>query len=80
MVFVVEREFLKAALWTATASVLSFFGFIHAYDLTPVGVQNKFGFGASRSFALAYLIASLLLVVLHCYHRGHVSEDTGITA
>jgi AGZA family xanthine/uracil permease-like MFS transporter len=80
MVFVIEREFLKAAIWTSAASVLSFFGFIHAYVLTPAGVQNRFGFGASRSYALAYLISSLLLVVLHYYHRGHESEDTGITA
>ncbi len=80
MVFVVEREFLKAALWTGTAALLSFFGVIHAYVLTPAGVQNRFGFGASRSYSLAYMIASLLLVALHYYHRGHESEDTGITA
>lgn len=80
MVFVVEREFLKAALWTATAAVLSFFGVIHAYVLTPAGVQNRFGFGAARAYALAYLIAGLLLVALHYYNRGRESESTGIVA
>jgi AGZA family xanthine/uracil permease-like MFS transporter len=80
MVFVVEREFLKAALWTAAAALLSFFGIIHAYVLTPAGVQNRFGFGAAKEFALAYLIAALLLVALHFYNRGRVSESTGTVA
>ncbi len=80
MVFVVERQFLKAALWMATAAVLSFFGVIHAYVLTPGGVQNRFGFGAARAYALAYLIASLLLVALHHYNRGRETELTGIVA
>jgi AGZA family xanthine/uracil permease-like MFS transporter len=80
MVFVVERQFFKAALWTATASVLSFFGVIHAYILTPAGVQNKFGFGAAKAYALAYLIAALLLLALYYYNRGRESESTGIIA
>jgi AGZA family xanthine/uracil permease-like MFS transporter len=80
MVFVVERQFLKAAAWTAVASLLSFFGVIHAYVLTAAGVQNRFGFGASRSFALAYLMATLLLLALHYYQRTMESERTGIVA
>jgi len=80
MVFVVERQFFKAALWTATAAVLSFFGVIHAYILTPAGVQNKFGFGAAKAYALAYFIASFLLLALHYYNRGRASERTGIIA
>lgn len=80
MVFVVERQFFKAALWTATAAVLSFFGVIHAYLLTPAGIQNRFGFGAAKAYALAYLTAALLLVALHYYNRGRESERTGIIA
>jgi AGZA family xanthine/uracil permease-like MFS transporter len=80
MVFVVEREFLKAALWTATAAVLSFFGVIHAYVLIPAGIQNLFGFGAAKSYALAYLIAAMLLIGLHYHNRGKESERTGIIA
>lgn len=76
MVFVVEGEFVKAALWTATAAVLSYFGVIHAYVLTPAGVQNRFGFGADKAFALSYLISSVLLVVLHYYSRGEEPEKT----
>jgi AGZA family xanthine/uracil permease-like MFS transporter len=80
MVLVVERQFFKAALWAATAAVLSFFGVIHAYILTPAGVQNKFGFGAAKAYALAYLIATVLLVTLHYYVRDREYGSTGIIA
>jgi AGZA family xanthine/uracil permease-like MFS transporter len=80
MVFIVERQFLKAALWMAVAALLSGFGLIHAYTLTPAGVQNRYGLGAAGDFALAYLGAALLLVLLHRYHRGHADERTGIVA
>lgn len=80
MVFVVEREFFKAALWTATAAVLSFFGVVHAYVLTPAGVQNRFGFGAAKTYAFAYLITTMLLIALHYYNRGTESESTGTVA
>jgi AGZA family xanthine/uracil permease-like MFS transporter len=80
MVFVVERQFLKAAVWTAVAALLSFFGVIHAYQLTPAGVQNHFGVGAANDFALAYLCAALLMVALHGYRRGREAERTGIVA
>lgn len=80
MVFVVERRFLKAAIWTAVAALLSFFGVIHAYVLTPTGVQNNFGFGTAKSFALAYLIASMLLVALELYERSGRAGRTGTIA
>lgn len=80
MVYVVERQFFKAALWTMVAALLSFCGIIHAYDLTPAGVQNRFGFGAGKAFALGYLIAALVLIALHYYNRGRESESTGIVA
>ena len=80
MAHVVDRQFFRAALWTAAATVLSFFGVIHAYVLTPAGVQNRFGFGAARAYAFAYLIAALLLVALHYYNQGRESEHTGVVA
>jgi len=80
MVFVIERQFLKAALWAVVAAMLAYFGLIHAYDLTPAGVQNRFGPGAAIDFALAYLGAALLLAALHLYHRNHGDERTGLVA
>jgi AGZA family xanthine/uracil permease-like MFS transporter len=74
LVFVIEREFLKAAGWTATAAVLSMIGLIHAYDLTPLGIQNKFGVLAAPAFATMYGLAAVLLVVL--YFIGRSTNDS----
>lgn len=79
-VFVIERDFVKAALWMLAGSVMSFFGIIHAFTLTATGIQNKFGFGASKPFAVAYLAAAVLLIALHYYTRNRDSKPTGITA
>jgi len=64
LVFVIEREFLRAAGWTAVAAVLSAIGLIHAYDLTPLGVQNTFGVMASPEFAVMYGISAAFLVLV----------------
>jgi AGZA family xanthine/uracil permease-like MFS transporter len=74
LVFVIEREFLKAAGWTATAAVLSMIGLIHAYDLTPSGVQNKFGVLAAPAFATMYGLSAALLVML--YFIGRSTNDS----
>ena len=65
LVYVIEREFLRAAAWTAAAAVLSLVGLIHAYALTPTGVQNVFGLAAAPNFAVMYALAAALLVGLH---------------
>jgi AGZA family xanthine/uracil permease-like MFS transporter len=70
LVFVIEREFLKAAGWTATAAVLSMIGLIHAYELTPSGVQNRFGVLAAPGFAIMYASTAVVLVLLHLKGRG----------
>jgi AGZA family xanthine/uracil permease-like MFS transporter len=65
LVQVIERRFVQAAIWSGIAALLSFTGLIHAYELTSVGVQNKFGFAAAPDFALIYGLGALVLIGLH---------------
>lgn len=69
LVFIIERDFLRAAGWTITAAVLSMAGLIHAYDLTPLGVQNKFGLAAAPAFGVMYGLSAVLLALLHFVAR-----------
>ncbi|MEE8109747.1 MAG: NCS2 family permease [bacterium] len=55
-VFLVERRFLSASVWVVVAALLSFFGVIHAYELTPGGVVSRFGFAAAPKIALGYIL------------------------
>jgi adenine/guanine/hypoxanthine permease len=65
LVFIIEREFLKAAFWTLAASILSATGVIHAYKLGPAGLENHFGFFVAKEFALGYLATGFILIFFH---------------
>ncbi|RYU63194.1 NCS2 family permease [Methylolobus aquaticus] len=65
LAFIIDRRFDRAAAWTLGAAALSFFGVIHAYALTPQGVQNRFGLNAAPEFAVCYAASALMLWLLH---------------
>lgn len=62
MAFVIDRQFKKASAWLLAASALSAVGLIHAYQITPAGVENKFGwFNAAPAFAMVYALGAVVL-------------------
>jgi AGZA family xanthine/uracil permease-like MFS transporter len=65
----IDRELLKAALWCFAGALLSALGLIHAYVLTPEGVQNKFGLFAAPGFVAGYAATGLVLLGLHFRER-----------
>jgi AGZA family xanthine/uracil permease-like MFS transporter len=65
----IDRQFLKAALWMAAAAVFSGLGFIHAYTLTPQGVNNKIGIFAAPAFVWSYAAGAVFLLGCHGYAR-----------
>lgn len=74
-VFMIDRNFLKAAYWMFVGAILSATGLIHAYTLTESGIQNKFGWLAAPDFAAIYALTGLILLGLHFMHpretEGH---------
>jgi AGZA family xanthine/uracil permease-like MFS transporter len=63
--FSIDRNFLKAALWAFAGVLLSALGLIHAYVLSPEGVQNKFGWFAAPGFVVGYALTGCALLALH---------------
>ena len=62
MACVIDRKFKAAAVWLGIAALASAVGLIHAYRLTPGGVENQFAwFTAAPDFAVAYAAGALLL-------------------
>ncbi len=59
-VALIERRFARAAAWSLAAALLSAFGIIHAYELTPSGLVSRFGFLAAPDFLIAYLLLAAL--------------------
>lgn len=71
LAFAIDKRFLRAAGWALAGAILSLAGIIHAYDLTPLGVANRFGLAAAPGFGTAYALAAAWLVGLHFIgHRG----------
>ncbi len=59
-VALIERRFERAGLWSIAAAILSAVGVIHAYDITPAGVANRFGLFAAPEFAASYILLAVL--------------------
>jgi len=63
--FVIDRKFKHAAGWLLAASLLSATGIMHAYALTPGGVENHFAwFTAAPAFSIPYAAAAAMLWAL----------------
>ena len=58
----VQRKFTQSAAWLGAAAVLSAFGVIHAYTLTPGGVTSRIGWWAASEFAWSYAAGALFLL------------------
>jgi AGZA family xanthine/uracil permease-like MFS transporter len=61
----IDHNFLKASLWAFAGAGLSAIGLIHAYVLTPEGVQSNFGLLAAPGFAVGYALTGCFLLALH---------------
>jgi adenine/guanine/hypoxanthine permease len=60
----IDQKFRAAAGWSFAAAALSAAGLIHAYKLTPAGVDNQFGWMAAPPFAVAYAVAGVMFLLI----------------
>ena len=63
MALVIQKHFARAAAWMGAAAVLSAIGVIHAWQLTPTGVEGRLGWFAAPPFALSYLAGAAFLLL-----------------
>ena len=70
MVYVIEQRFLAAAGMAAVATVLAWFGVIHAWRFTPGDTALNVGWGTGAEWAYAYGIMALLLLAAAQLHRS----------
>ncbi|WP_411821491.1 NCS2 family permease [Leptospira sp. 'Mane'] len=77
VVYLLEKEFLKSSLWALIGAGLSFFGFIHAYELAGNAILNQFAFFASWQFPVAYLALALLFSLAYLISRNSPEKKSG---
>jgi AGZA family xanthine/uracil permease-like MFS transporter len=63
-VFLIERAFKRAALWSLAAAFFAATGIIHAYQITAAGVTSRFGLFVAPEFAVAYLLLFFLFLAV----------------
>ncbi len=61
---VVDRKFVRAAVWSFIGAGLSCIGLIHAYELTPSGLHGSLQWMAAPWFVFAYATLGVLLLVM----------------
>ncbi|MDZ4743345.1 MAG: NCS2 family permease [Verrucomicrobiota bacterium] len=65
VVYLVEKDFLKASIWCFAAAVLAFFGLIHAFSLDHIGLQPVFELMAAPRFVFAYTLTGIVFLAAH---------------
>jgi len=70
-VFLIERDFFKAALWSVAGAVLSFFGLIHTYTFSGNDVLPRYGWNVGGSFAFGYICFAVVFALFHLWTQWH---------
>ena len=68
-VFLIDKQFLSAAYWALAGVILSFFGIIHAFELTGNEAVSKIGVGTGLNYSLGYASFCLVFLLFHIYYR-----------
>ena len=76
MALIIEQRFVQAAGWMAAGALLSCFGVIHAYVLTPAGIEGHLGWDSAPAFALSYIAGAAFLLFCHWYVRSRKREGS----
>lgn len=61
-VYIIERDFRKAALWSLAAAFLSWVGLMHSYRWTVADTVLDLNLGAGGAWAISYVLLALLFL------------------
>jgi AGZA family xanthine/uracil permease-like MFS transporter len=75
-VFLIERQFYKAALWSVLASVCSLAGLMHSYSLTPTAVREELRPGFAWEAAAGYMALAAIFAWFG-FSRRQASGEPG---
>ena len=73
LALIVQKRFAAASAWVTVAAIFSAVGLIHAYTLSPNGVESRIGWWVAPDFTLAYAAGAAFLVACAWYARKQPS-------
>lgn len=74
-VYIIDRRFGQAALWSLVAAALAWIGLIHSYRWTLGDTVIDLGWGTGASWALGYFLLALLLLAIAWQESGKQPPD-----
>lgn len=74
MVYIIEREFQKAAIWAILASLFSWLGGMHSYRWTEADTVGVFHWGAGGEWAVGYCLFAILLFYVHRQSKTDIAD------
>jgi AGZA family xanthine/uracil permease-like MFS transporter len=75
-VWIIEKEFCKAAVWSLVASFFSWIGLIHSYRWLTSDTVGSLGWGNGEEWAVGYCLIAILF--LYVYWRSKRIADSSI--
>ncbi len=69
-VFLIDKEFLKASMWSLAAAVMAFFGVIHAFRFAGNETVSVIGWNAGGRFAFGYGCFALIFIVFYYWRKS----------
>jgi len=73
-VFLIERDFLRAAFWSLAGGVLAFFGVIHSVSYVGNETAQVYGWGIGRLFTFGYLCFMVVFLGFHLWRRWRMKR------
>lgn len=73
--FLIDREFLKASLWSIAAAIIAFFGVIHAFAFSGNETVSVIGWNAGGSYAFGYLCFAAVFAIFYFWRRKGGGEE-----
>ncbi|MBD3179813.1 MAG: NCS2 family permease [Candidatus Latescibacteria bacterium] len=68
-VFLIEKDFIKAVIWSCAGMLLAFFGVMHTFSFTGNDTVSVIGWNAGGEFAFGYLCFALIFLGFYLYRR-----------
>ncbi len=74
-VYIIDRQFLKAAVWALVAAALSWVGLMHSYQWTIADTAIHLGWGTGGSWAVGYALLAIVLGYAAWISPKRLSEE-----
>lgn len=68
--YLIDKNFKRAAIWSLIGALFSFFGLIHAGEMTPAGGIYHIGIGTGLKWCIGYFLCFLYFIFMKYFTQN----------